>query len=358
MKTATVERSVISFRGVLRTSRGSVVLVAVEKMPISPVVAPRVATNLAYDRPVEPPESGEGVVHAVTAQETIDYYPYGQARVDTTVGSFNGEKRNFIGQQYDAAPALDYLNARYYNPAQGEFTSQDPMFLKSPKNGDLTNPQSLNAYTYALDNPITLKDPSGKGTLQQQIQGIINRLEQIIGELEGSIGGGGGGYFAGTGNVQSTVLRNDSSFNGEQDTSMFNKKTIAAIILGGNGSANANQQQGNSSGANLSPTIVSAPGAAPTSVIQPGRPVDVALIARYQLATGLEAMAKGFDSYGAFGESDGAATTIALALVAGNLIAPGFVDTAVGGLEITFYGAQWTGGTLDRVANYINPIKQ
>jgi RHS repeat-associated protein len=34
-----------------------------------------------------------------------------------------------VGQQYDVATALDYLNARYYNGSQGQFLSEDPVFL-------------------------------------------------------------------------------------------------------------------------------------------------------------------------------------------------------------------------------------
>ena len=55
-----------------------------------------------------------------------------------------------------------FLNARYYNSAQGQFLSEDPVFLGDPKSQVLTDPQSLNSYSYANDNPITKSDPSGK----------------------------------------------------------------------------------------------------------------------------------------------------------------------------------------------------
>jgi len=57
---------------------------------------------------------------------------------------------------------LSYLNARYYSPQQGQFISQDPVFLGRPKDQNLRNPQSLNSYNYANDNPITKKDLSGQ----------------------------------------------------------------------------------------------------------------------------------------------------------------------------------------------------
>jgi len=67
---------------------------------------------------------------------------------------------------YDTDTNLNYLNARYYNSSDGKFISQDPVYweLGITKDGKavLTNPQSLNSYSYANNNPITLKDPSGR----------------------------------------------------------------------------------------------------------------------------------------------------------------------------------------------------
>jgi RHS repeat-associated protein len=54
------------------------------------------------------------------------------------------------------------LQARYYDGSKGEFLSEDPVFLADPKSQDLQNPQSLNSYSYANDNPNTKTDPTGK----------------------------------------------------------------------------------------------------------------------------------------------------------------------------------------------------
>src|SRR5262249_1888225 len=58
-----------------------------------------------------------------------------------------------------ADPTLDYLNARYYDSARGQFLTEDPVFWSSKQN--LADPQSFNTYSYANDNPITGKDPDG-----------------------------------------------------------------------------------------------------------------------------------------------------------------------------------------------------
>src|SRR5262249_34245552 len=91
--------------------------------------------------------------------QTLDYYPYGATRV--SVGTSTNEKRQFIGQFADDS-TLSYLQARYYDPSRGQFLSEDPTFLGDPKGQDLANPQSLNSYSYANDNPITQKDPTGQ----------------------------------------------------------------------------------------------------------------------------------------------------------------------------------------------------
>jgi RHS repeat-associated protein len=92
--------------------------------------------------------------------ELLDYYPYGALRLDESSTSLS-VPRKFLGQYYDAPTELSYLNARYYNPAQGQFLSQDPVFLGSPAQQNLTDPQSLNSYSYAEDNPIVKSDPTG-----------------------------------------------------------------------------------------------------------------------------------------------------------------------------------------------------
>ena len=100
--------------------------------------------------------------------ETTDSYPFGEIRLDTHPSTGSGssafsEQRKFIGQEYDADTGLNYLNARYYNSALARFTSQDPMLFAAPEKL-LEDPQQLNFYSYARNNPITASDPTGKYT--------------------------------------------------------------------------------------------------------------------------------------------------------------------------------------------------
>src|SRR5712672_936066 len=62
----------------------------------------------------------------------------------------------------DAGIVHASLQARYYDGSKGEFLSEDPVFLGDPKQQSLTDPQNLNSYSYAIDNPVNKSDPLGK----------------------------------------------------------------------------------------------------------------------------------------------------------------------------------------------------
>jgi len=104
-----------------------------------------------------------------TIVETLQYFPYGKIRIDNTAGSYAGEVRKYIGQEYDSATSLSYLQARYYNGTQGQFISEDPVFVSSPQNQTLIDPQSLNSYSYADNNPIRNKDPTGQQVWEEAL---------------------------------------------------------------------------------------------------------------------------------------------------------------------------------------------
>lgn len=63
------------------------------------------------------------------------------------------DRRGFLNGTQDPT-GLTHLGAREYDPTIGRFASVDPV-------GDLTDPQQLNGYSYANNNPTTLSDPAG-----------------------------------------------------------------------------------------------------------------------------------------------------------------------------------------------------
>lgn len=61
----------------------------------------------------------------------------------------------YAGYTYDKEIEQYYLMARYYEPEQGVFTAYDP----DP--GDEDDPQTMNGYNYANNNPVRYVDPDG-----------------------------------------------------------------------------------------------------------------------------------------------------------------------------------------------------
>jgi RHS repeat-associated protein len=72
-------------------------------------------------------------------------------------GSVTLNGHHFTGQIHDQS-GNDYFGARYYSENTGRFLSPDPSGLYY---ADPTNPQSLNLYSYSLNNPLTNTDPTG-----------------------------------------------------------------------------------------------------------------------------------------------------------------------------------------------------
>jgi RHS repeat-associated protein len=95
--------------------------------------------------------SGDGK----TIQWEADYFPFGsQRQVFTNLASNNYE---FTGYEYDSATGYNYANARFEAGRWGRFLSPDPF---SGSMG-ITNPQSLNRYSYVSNDPTNAVDPSG-----------------------------------------------------------------------------------------------------------------------------------------------------------------------------------------------------
>jgi RHS repeat-associated protein len=85
-----------------------------------------------------------------TVTGTYAYDAFGPVRAHTgatTQWTYTGEQNDPTG--------LEYLRARYYDPASGRFLGRDPLV------GSAMAPLSLNRYAYVLNNPLRCLDPWG-----------------------------------------------------------------------------------------------------------------------------------------------------------------------------------------------------
>ncbi|MGH9788092.1 MAG: RHS repeat domain-containing protein, partial [Candidatus Acidiferrales bacterium] len=112
------------------------------------------------------------VTDSSTVVEDSDFYPFGAERV--VVDTLNNNYK-FTGQERDSESGLDYFIARHYGFTLGRFlqpdefaggpvdvfSSNDPLPPSPLPYALITNPQSLNKYSYAYNNPLLYIDPNG-----------------------------------------------------------------------------------------------------------------------------------------------------------------------------------------------------
>ena len=65
----------------------------------------------------------------------------------------------YTGQVYDKETGLYYYNARFYDPEDGRFLTQDTY------RGENMEPDTLHLYAYCANNPVNYVDPSGHAAL-------------------------------------------------------------------------------------------------------------------------------------------------------------------------------------------------
>ncbi|MGL5694612.1 MAG: polymorphic toxin-type HINT domain-containing protein, partial [Peptostreptococcaceae bacterium] len=91
-----------------------------------------------------------------------EYTDFGETEIKGDENFYN--EIGYTGGIYDNKTGLYYLNARYYNPEDGRFLTEDTY------RGEFSDPSSMHLYAYCVNNPIAYTDPSG----HIPVWGIIN----------------------------------------------------------------------------------------------------------------------------------------------------------------------------------------
>jgi RHS repeat-associated protein len=102
-------------------------------------------------------------INGLEAKE-YDYAAFGETVQEN--GSVSNE-RGFTGHNSDPGAGLIYMGARYYDASLARFISADTIVP------DPANPQALNRYSYAYNNPISNTDPTGHGPVAAVVVGAI-----------------------------------------------------------------------------------------------------------------------------------------------------------------------------------------
>ncbi len=113
---------------------------------------------------------------AVTARMRYDVFG---ERLDTDAAT---TAYTFAGERLDAT-ALQYLRARYYDPAIGRFISRDPFPAQA------ADTQSFNRYVYVKNNPTNYVDPSGEYASAVPAPGILEVITAVGAALSDAAAG-------------------------------------------------------------------------------------------------------------------------------------------------------------------------
>lgn len=114
-----------------------------------------------------------------TVYQPQDYDGWGQRRSEadpTQAGAAPTAPialRGFSGHEMVDGQGVIHMNARLYDPTLGQFLQADPL-IQAPE-----NLQSRNAYTYVLNNPLTLVDPTGMFSWKKAIGGEPTTFTQL-----------------------------------------------------------------------------------------------------------------------------------------------------------------------------------
>ncbi len=130
--------------------------------------------------------------------EEFSYDAWGKRREESDWTNVNFQittletVRGFTNHEMLDDVGLIHMNGRVYDPDLGRFISADP-YIQEPLNG-----QSLNRYSYVLNNPLSFTDPSGYffssifkaiksivKSIVKSIKGVVKAANKVVNKITG-----------------------------------------------------------------------------------------------------------------------------------------------------------------------------
>ena len=112
-----------------------------------PLAESRSVTTIYYQ------QDGLGSVTSLSNSTGVLTNTYGYDNYGRPISSTGtiGNSFQFSGREFDSETGLEFNRARYFDPMEGRFVSEDPLRFRG----------GPNLYAYARNNPVVLVDPSG-----------------------------------------------------------------------------------------------------------------------------------------------------------------------------------------------------
>ncbi|MEA2220289.1 MAG: hypothetical protein QOJ35_2915 [Solirubrobacteraceae bacterium] len=140
-------------------------------LPIEQISQTGIATYYTHD------QLGSTTALTTTTGQSVATYaydPYGNPTTNTATTTTTPFR--YAGEYTDGETGLQYLQARYYDPATGQFLTRDPLISTTRQ-----------AYAYAANTPTNATDPTGQTSRIVSASALGNTAANIAGGISGNI---------------------------------------------------------------------------------------------------------------------------------------------------------------------------
>jgi RHS repeat-associated protein len=113
-----------------------------------------------------------------TKIQDCTFNPFGEQVACSPDNTSNHHR--FAGKEHDVESSLDLMAARYYGSSMGRFVQSDPLVIEFHR---IPDPQLLNLYSYARNNPLSYTDDTGLLVNLDCSKVSADQCKQTVGDL-------------------------------------------------------------------------------------------------------------------------------------------------------------------------------